>query len=619
MKRRTYCQLAVIWAGVFPVVAQAQISDLVKWTRNAVGDAAEEKTIAFFRIEGPLVETPTELPPLFGNKPPLSLKDLLERWKQARLDPSVVGVLVDLQEAELGLGQLEEIHEALRKFAAVDKEVFVHADGLQMGTYTVATGASHISVVPTGDVWLTGLYGEAPYVRGLLDKIGVTPDMEQCGDFKTGAEIITRKEPSEQSQKMTNWLLDSIYSALVDRIAKSRKMPPQKVRGLIDNGPYSAEEALQAGLIDSVKHRREFVDDLKKRYGKSVKIVTDYGEDDKEEIPDDFFSMVSWLMEMLNPAPREYTEPSIAIVYVEGLIQSGSAEISPFGQTEGAFSTTIRKALEEAAEEDSVKAVVLRVDSPGGSALASEVIWNATQRVAAKKPLIVSMGNVAGSGGYYVSCGAETIFADHSTLTSSIGVIAGKFVTTSGWEKLGIHWHSHQRGEMAGMLSSAAPFSDKERTKLRRYMDTVYETFKRHVVEGRKQKLTKPIDEIAGGRVFTGAQALELGLIDQIGGLEDSIKFAASRVGLTDYEIRVIPEPPTIFDLFIPKEEDEEVARSATTRLAWVDEPMLQGVLAGVAKVDPQRAKGIRDLLSGLELVCRERAATFMPIPFLVR
>jgi protease-4 len=610
-----------LWIGLcLPATAGAQISELVKWTKNAVGNSSDERTIALFRIRGPLAEIPTELPPLLGNEAPLSLLDLLERFKLARLDPEVVAVVVDLQEAELGLGQLEEIHEALQKFAAVDKEVYVHADSLHTGTYAAATAASHLSVVPTGDVWLTGIYSETPYIRGALEKIGITPDMEQCGDFKTGAEIITRKAPSEQSEQMTKWLLDGVYGALVERMAKGRRLSVAKMQELIDNGPYSAEEALKAGLIDSIKHRRDFVEDLKKRHGDSVNIVSDYGEDEGDEIPEDFFSMVNWLMQMMNPSPKEYTEPSVALVFVEGMIVTGSSPpASPFGQSSGAYSTTIRKALDRAAEDESVKAVVLRVDSPGGSALASEIIWNATMRVLAKKPLIVSMGNVAGSGGYYVSCGAETIFADRSTITSSIGVLGGKFVTTGGWDKLGIHWHAVQRGQMAGILNSSAPFNDKERAKIRHYMDTVYDVFKKHVVEGRKGKLTKPIDQIAGGRVFTGAQALELGLIDQIGGLDDAVKFAASRAGLSDYELRIIPEPPTIFDLFMQHDPDQETTQLAVSIGSWVQDPVAEAMIAAVAKIDPPRARAVAELLRGLELIGREKAAVFMPRPFLFR
>jgi len=598
----------------------AQFEQLKKMGRAALGQEEDNKQIAYFKIKGELAETPVNMPPLFGSEPPMSLKGLLERFKEARQDKNVVAVLIDLQNASLGLAQLEELHDALRKFAAVDKPVFMHADSLRTLTYAAATGASHISVVPTGDVWLLGLYGETPYLRGLLDKLGCTPDIEQCGDFKTAGEPIMRKEPSEPSKQMTKWLLDGLYATLVERIAKGRGLSPEKVTSLIDNGLYSAEEALAAGLIDSVKHRQDFIAELKTRYGDGVEFVADYGKSDDMDMPQDPFAMFSFLMQLLNPTPKVYTEPSVAIVYVEGTIQTGSAEVSPFGGSSGAFSTTLRKALDKAAGDDSVKAVVMRVDSPGGSALASEIILDASRRVAAKKPLIVSMGNVAGSGGYYVTCASDTIFADSGTITASIGVIGGKIVTTGMWDKVGINWSGVQRGKMAGMMSTAAPFSDPERAKIRHYMDTVYGIFKKHVTTARGAKLKKPIDDIAGGRVFTGSQALDIGLIDKIGGLEDAIKFAAQRANLGEYDIRVIPEPPGIFDLFKHHDDADDYAELSTThRLSLTKLRPFDTMLSTLSAVDPQRFQAVVRSLQRLELLHAESVITMMPDELLIR
>lgn len=607
-----------------PTLAQAQLKEALRTLR---GDTDTAKQIAHFKIKGALTETPTNLPPLLGNEPPLSLKALLERFKEARHDDSIVAVVVDLQDAALGFGQLQEIHEALRKFAAVDKEVYVHADTLSTGTYALATGASHISIVPTGEVRLLGLYGEAPYLGGALDKIGCVADFEHCGDYKTGPEIFTRTGPSEESKRMTNWLLDGIYDELVEIISNARGLSPDQVRTLIDNGPFLAEEALEAGLIDSVKHRQDFIADIRSRYGRATKVVTNYGVEDPFDIKaDNFFAMFEVLMKMLNPVPKVYTKPSVAIVYVEGTIMPGAAESTPFGSTSGAFSTTVRKALDKAADDDSVKAVVLRVDSPGGSALASEIILDATRRVAARKPLVVSMGNVAGSGGYYVTCAAETIFADDATITASIGVYGGKIVTTGLWDKLGINWHAHQRGRMAAMMSTADRFSDAERAKIRHYMDTVYEVFKKHVTDARGDRLAKPIDEIAGGRVFTGAQALELGLIDKIGGLEEAVRFASQRANLGQYDIRVIPEPKTIFDMFMPPDDNEYASLQAdnayiTGRMPidLLSVPLFQTMVPTIAQVDPLRAQAIIRSLQQIELAHREGVVMMMPTELLIR
>ena len=613
--RKTALVAALMVAVVLPSMCLA-----LGWGAKEEADQPP-KIIAHFNI-GALVETPQDFPPLFGEEVPQSTKELLERFKEARKDDNVRAIILSIDRARLGVAQLEELHEALSSFKAVDKDVYVHTDMLFTGAYTLATCASHISITPTGDVWLLGLYGETPYLKGMLDKIGVIADMEQCGDFKTAAEILTRSGPSPQSEEMTGWLLDGLYDSFVRMIAVGREIKPAKVRALIDGGPYTAEEALEAGLIDSVMHRQDFIADLKERHGESTEIVKDYGKEDpfgKE--PDNIFEAFSFIMEILNPPKKVYTEPSVAVIYVEGLIQTGTAKSSPFGgSASGAYSTTIRKALDKAAEDDSVKAVVLRIDSGGGSALASEIMLDASKRVAAKKPLIASMGNVAASGGYYVTCGSRAIFADEATITASIGVIGGKLVTTGGWDKLGINWSAHKRGKMAGFFSSAAPFSDVERAKMRKYIDVVYDQFKDHVVDSRGDKLTKPIDEMAGGRVYTGAQALALGLVDKIGGFEDAVKFAADQANISDYEIRVIPEPPSFLDMFSGKLDDDEFAHSSSqTRLSLIQTPLLQALLPVLSQVDPQRVSAIEWSLMCLDLVGEEGMALVMPERFVIR
>ena len=608
------------------VVAMASSMWIVPAARAqfGFGKSASEpsKQIAHFRI-GALVETPQEMPPLFGGEATESLKDLLARLKEARLDHSVKAVVLDLEGARLGFAQLVEIHSALRRFKAVDKDVYIHADALSTGTYALATAATHLALTPTGDLWLTGLYGESPYLRGLLDKMGVEPDFEHCGSHKTAAEIITRTGPSPESQEMTDWLLDSLYGSMVDLIADSRGMTAEKVRKLIDDGPYTAEDALAAGLIDSVAHRQDFVAVLKEKYGASTEIEVDYAKKSPlGDVPSDPWSAYTYFFEMLTgTSDKVFTEPSVAIIYVEGMIQTGQGESSPFGgPASGAYSTTIRKALDKAAGDDSVKAVVLRVDSPGGSALASEIIWDAARRVAMKKPLIASMGNVAASGGYYVSCGAETIFADPTTITASIGVVGGKLVTTAGWEKLGINWSANQRGARAGIMSSSSRFSDDERAKIVEYMYSVYDTFRQRVTDGRGSKLTKPLEEMAGGRVYTGAQALELGLVDKMGGLDDALKFAADRARLGEYEIRVIPRPLGIFDLLFHRQSDgDEYASAATGSTGLVDSPMVKGLLETLRHLEPRRAAAVRQALTFVDLIHREGVVTMMPAQLIIR
>ena len=591
------------------------------------GQAAEASTIVHFKLSGPLLERPMGDAMFLTFEPPVTLEDLVRRMKAARDDTAVKAVALTLDNPRMGLAQLQELRQALLQLRAANKDVYIHADELDTGLYALACAASRLYVVPNGEVWVMGFHSETPYLRGLLDKIGVLPEFIQMGDYKSAAESITRTGPSKEADEMMNWLLDDLYESLVSMIAESRGMTPEKARQVIDGGPYTAEEALQAGLIDAIKHRQDFLAELKERYGAGAKIVHRYGRDKTPEI--DFSNPFGALMKLVDELTKRTTastKSAIAVVYVDGPIMVGEEEPNPFFAGAEARSTTIRKALDEAAADASIKAVVLRVDSPGGSALASDIIWDATQRVRKAKPLVVSMGNVAGSGGYYVSCGAETIFADPTTITASIGVIGGKFVTTGMWNKLGVSWHERQRGANADLLNTSRPFADKDRKKITEWMESVYRTFKGRVTEGRANKLTKPIDEIASGRVFTGKQALELGLVDKLGTLSDAIAFAAAQAKISDYETRVLPEPKKLMDIIVEafgggKEEDDFTldTRSASRwSLLAQDAPLLQTLLPLVSELEPLRARALLTALTRLQLIHEEGAVMMMPFELVV-
>ncbi len=582
--------------------------------------------LAYFHLTGSLTESPgapNPLDMLMNMDRPKTFKEVLDRFKKARDDDSVKAVLLTFESPSIGFAQLQELRQAMSQVRAADKDIYVHAEQLFTGLYTLATAASHISLVPTGDLWLTGFYGEQPYLKGLLDHMRVETDFEHFEEYKSAGEIFYRESPSPEAEANLNWLLDGLYEAMVSMIAADRQLSPEKVKALIDNGPYTAKQALKGGLIDSVKHRQDFIQELKERYD-DAKIVKNYGKDEGPDIPDDFFGMFKFIMDTIKGAGKESTAPAVGIVYVEGAIMVGSGkQASPFSAG-GAFSAPVRKALGKAAKDDSVKAVVLRVDSPGGSALASEIILDASKRVAAKKPLIVSMGNVAGSGGYYVACGSDAIFADETTITASIGVVGGKLITTGGWNALGINWYEIQRGQNAAIMSSARHWNDRERAKIKGYMEEVYETFKGHVTACRGDKLTKPIGEIAGGRVFTGKQALELGLVDKLGGLNDAIKFAAAQANISDYEVRIIPRPKDPIEMLLEMfgggdDDDEEVVMPATPRLFTWDSPVMQGILPVLQRLDPHRVEAIMRALHRLELIHSEGVITMMPQEIIIR
>jgi protease-4 len=612
----TLIALLAMFLSFLPNRAAAQL-DLKKLLGGEDDAPAVEKpaqpTIPIFVLKGELTETPSDESLAIFGEPGTSLRQLLARMHKAADDSNVKAVVILDEGGSYGYAQLEELRQAIKKLRDEGKDVYVNADSLTMGKYLLFCGATHLSVVPTGDLWITGLYAEQPYLRGLLNKISVTPDFLTCGAYKSAAELFMREGPSAEADQMMNWLFDGIHATSVELIAKGRNVSAEKAKAWIDGGPYSAEKAKSEGMIDAVEHREQFQSMLKSKYGLEVTFSRKYGEKDQPELDlSSPFGIIKMWGEILSGgSKKESTKDAIGVVYVDGPIMVGSKEPSPFGGSSGAMSSDIRKALDKAARDDTIKAVVLRVDSPGGSAVASEIILESTKRVKNRKPLVVSMGNVAGSGGYYVTCGADTIFADETTITGSIGVVSGKLATTEMWKKVGITWKAYQRGENAAILSSAATFTEKERAKMQAWMDDIYKVFKGHVTAIRGNKLKKPIDEIAGGRVYTGRQALDLGLVDKIGTLQDAIAYAAKEARLSDYDVRVVPEPKNFIEALLEglsgkHEDDNKLVQMSSPTLWDLAVPHLVGL-------DPHRVRAIKEAFAQMQILQSEGVVLMTP------
>jgi len=567
-----------------------------------------------------VLETPMPEDPIFGAIGQESLVELVRRLDKAAKDDNVKAVILLLDSAQLGFGQIEEVRQAVQRLKDAKKPVYAHADSLTTGAYALLCGATRLSVSPTSDLFLTGLYSEQMYLRGLFDKLKVQPDFLTCGAYKSAAEMFMRTGPSEEAKSMYNWLYDGMYASVVDLIAKGRNVDTAKAKEWIDQGLFSAESAKKAGLVDAVEFRQDFQAFVQSQAGEKAKLDSKYGRPKGLDLDlnNPFAAMQLWAQLLSGPQVKKSSKDAVAIVYVDGAIMLGKAEASPFGGSAGAFSEPIRKALDEAARDDKVKAVVLRVDSPGGSAIASEIILNATKRVKEKKPLVVSMGNVAGSGGYYVACGSDTIFADTATITGSIGVVAGKVATSDMWEQLGIHFSPNARGKKSGIFSSGHKFTEEERKELQGWMDEVYGVFKGHVTKVRGDRLKKPIDELAGGRVFTGQQALELGLVDKIGTLSDAITFAASSAKVTDYDLRMLPRPTNFLESLLGEvsgsKKDEQYLVTPASLAPGATGSFSDLLLPLVRSLDPQRAMLVRQAFAQLEILQSERVSLTMPV-----
>jgi len=603
---------AVLWSAVLAVAlagtpAQARPDE----------QPAKEKArgiVAVFRLAGPLTEVPAgEAFPMLS-PPGTSLKELVERLVKAADDSAVKAVMILPESESLGSAQVEELRAAMSLIRSHGKEVYVHAESLLMGQYVLACGASRLSVVPTGLLLIPGLHGSSLHVRGLLDKIGVKPDFLTEGAYKSAAELFMREQPSPEADEMMNWLMDSLYGSFKDLIAQGRKADAGKVQGWLDSGLFSAEQAKTAGLIDAVEQSQDFEAMLKERYGKDVVFDTHYGRKNQPEL--DFsspFALFKVFGDLLRgPQKKAGAKPAVGIVYVNGPIVTGKATPNPFGSSLIAYSTEVLEALEKAAADDSVKAVVLRVDSPGGSATASEIILDATKRLKAKKPFVVSMGDVAGSGGYYVACAADTIFADATTLTASIGVVGGKLATTGMWNKIGITFKEYKRGQNAGILSTDDVFTESERARMRLFLDEIYAGFKNHVTEIRGNRLKKPIEQLAGGRVYTGKQALELGLVDRLGTMSDAVAFAADQAKIKDYDARVIPEPKNFLEQLMEQLSGDQ-DDTGHIGVAAGEDPLFKLAMSCMQNLDPRRAAAVASVLRRLEVLQKEGVVLTMP------
>lgn len=598
----------------------------------ALAEAAG-RSVLRVHLDGPVVESHVDEADitalLFGGGKVHQFHDLVDKVKKAGKDKDIAGIVLIVENPMMGMAQVEELHAALQQFRKGGKKVYAYLDYATNLSYALSSAADQIMLAENSMLDVTGLHAELDFYRNFFEKIGVVADMLHCGDYKTALEPYTRSEPSAENREMTNWLLDGLYAGFVRIIAEGRGLAPEAVKAAIDAAPLSGAEAQQHKLVDLIGGYPEFQQLIEKEFGKDVRIVKKYPADKSLDL--DFsnpFTAFQKFSEMFEPKP-EGGEAGIALIVIEGGIMTGKSEKSPFGQSAG--SSTIRHALETAMADPKIKAVVVRVNSPGGSALASDIMWRSATRLGKSKPLIVSMGNVAGSGGYYVSIPADTIFAESTTLTGSIGVVGGKLVWNKLWEEhIGVTTFEFDRGKHAGLMSMNRTWSPDERQAMTNLLNDIYVQFKERVMASRGPRIKGELEPLAGGRVYTGQQALERGLVDRIGGLSDAIALAGEKAGLSDPKIYALPRPPSPFEVLLqmfgeetPDEWDfPQPDRKAAAALPWQSGPrdeltqLLERVI-GARAPEVLRGKlgGLRDLI----LMQREGASCVMPLYLNIR
>ena len=467
------------------------------------------------------------------------LRELVDRLRDIAKDDKLVGVVVRLEPLEISLPDAVELRAVMHEVRAAGKKLFCHSESLQNATYLIATACDKIALAPLGEVVISGPAAMPVHLKGLLDKLGVQADFVHIGKYKGAAEPLTRDAPSDEMMTVLNEILDRRYQTFVDIVAKDRGLEPGAVKGMIDTAMFTAPDAKAARLVDETQTFEAFRDGAGAAW---TRLDLDA---DKANALEAALKIARFVGAM--PAERPVGD-HVAVVYAVGNIIDGRGD-GVLGARGEIASHTLVPALHALAIDDSVKAVVLRVDSGGGSAQASELIWAAIRDLKAKKPVIVSMSDVAASGGYYISSGATKIYALDDTLTGSIGVVGGKIAPRDALAKVGVTTFPIGKGKRATMWSSLGPWSEDERHAIETTMGSVYDVFKGRVAAGR-HKTPDDVEKLAQGRVWTGAQAKENGLVDEIGGLDAALAEARS-LGKVDAAaaLEIYPNSPTLRDV----------------------------------------------------------------------
>jgi protease IV len=494
-----------------------------------------DNSVLALRVAGSLPDyTPDDPFKRFFGGPDQSLTGLVMQFKKAKVDKRIKAIVLDVDMSGVGWAKAEELRDAIADFRTSGKPVYAYIEFGLNKEYYIATACDKIVVPPPGELFITGLAADVMFFRGSLDKLGIYPDIFQIGKYKSVGDMFTQKKMTDAHREYVNSLLDDLFDRYIAGIAQARHKSPEDVRKLIDDAPYNAAKAKEVGLIDEAVYRDELEREVKASLG--------YKDSDQfAPVKASEYRDVSPESLGLNKGEK------VAVIYATGDIGSGRSENSPSGgQSIG--SDTLAKALTDAAADKSIKAIVMRVDSPGGSGLASDIIWHAVEAANQKKPVVISMGDVAASGGYYISASASKIVAQPSSITGSIGVVAGKPVMKGLYDWLGISNEYVLRGKEAGMFRETEKFSDDERAKFEDWIKTTYyNDFVPKVAKGR-HKDPKDVDAVGQGRVWTGAQAKDRGLVDEFGGLDRAIEVAKQLANIPadkGVERVILPYPQT--------------------------------------------------------------------------
>ncbi|MGB9071135.1 MAG: signal peptide peptidase SppA [Terriglobales bacterium] len=526
------------------------------------------KTILEANLEQPLAEdipeTPTAKLMLTDRH---TLRDVVDAIDRGASDDRVVGMVANIGAAPMGLAQVQEIREAVERFRAHKKFAIAYSEtfgefGPGNSAYYLATAFDQIYLQPSGDIGLTGIIMESPFVKGTLGKLGITFHGDHRYEYKNALNTLTETKFTAPHKEAMTAIMTSWFNQMKDGICQARQIAPDKFQSLVDSGPYLGKEAVDAKLVDGVAYRDEVYDRVKKKGGEGAELL--------------------YLEKYLDRAGRPHEHgKTIALVFGVGGVTRGKSDYDPVQGTENMGSETVAGAIRAAAADKDVKAILFRVDSPGGSYVASDTIWREVVNAHnAGKPVIVSMGDLAGSGGYFVAMAADKIVAQPGTITASIGVLGGKMLTSGLWDKVGLSWDEVHQGNNATMFTGTHDYTPAEWARFEAWLDRVYVDFTGKVADGRKLPKEKVL-EIAKGRIWSGADAKNLGLIDELGGYDTALKLAkkAARIPEADeVKIVVYPRPKTLLQTLMQRggadNSDKEAVAQTVARILQDVQPM---------------------------------------------
>jgi protease IV len=552
MKRRTVFVLAACIAAV--AFGAALVGGVALFLRHRGsggqgGSAWSSSQYLDVHLEGELPEQPPAAFNTFLERRPVALRTIVQSLDRAEKDAKVKSIVLRVNMLPgVGWGKIEELRDAITRFRRSGKNAYAHLEFSGNKEYYLASACSAVYMVPTGLLDVSGLEAEVTFFGKTLEKLGVEAQFEGIGKYKNAPNQFTESGFTEPHREQMNALLDSLYDRYVKSVAEARKLPEEKIREIMDNGPYDAREAEKAGLVDELRYRDELEDELEHA---SRLTPARYAR-----------------------ASRGFGlgRPKVALIYIVGEIHLGQSQDDPFGSEGTAGSDTIAAAIRDAREDDDVKAILLRVDSPGGSGTASDVIWREVRLAQKEKPVIASMGDVAASGGYYVAMGSDAIVAQPGTITGSIGVFAGKFSLRGLYDKVGITKEILTRGRHADIFTEYRPWDEEERAKIRGMMSAFYDEFIEKAAEGRKRS-PEDVHRAAQGRVWTGSEALEQGLIDQLGGLDDALALAKDKAKIAatqDVDLVVLPARKGLIETLFDQEETTLESRLPAELRSWI-------------------------------------------------